>query len=136
MNRSYRKLLQLKTFEERYNYLKLKGYVGESTFGYDRYLNQLLYRSNRWRTLRDEIIVRDEGCDLGLPGYEIFDQIVIHHMNPLKPEDIELGTDVVFDPEGLICTSHMTHMAIHYGDDSLIPKPWVERRPGDTTLWR
>ena len=86
--------------------------------------------------LRDAIIVRDEGCDLGLEGFEIFDQIVIHHLNPLSSEDIELGSDLVFNPNGLVCTSHRTHMAIHYGNNSLLPKPLVQRRPGDTTLWR
>lgn len=136
IHRSYRELSRLTTFEERYDYLRLTGFVGESTFGFDRYLNQTLYRSRRWRMLRDAIIVRDEGCDLGLEGFEIFDQIVIHHLNPLSSEDIELGSDLVFNPNGLVCTSHRTHMAIHYGNNSLLPKPLVQRRPGDTTLWR
>lgn len=135
MNRTYRELKRLKTFEGRFNYLKLKGMVGEATFGWDRYLNQQLYHSSEWRTLRDEIIIRDDGCDLGISGYEIHDIVVVHHMNPLTLEDIENGSFRVFDPDQLICVSHNTHMAIHYGDSSLLPKPLVERRPGDTTLW-
>jgi hypothetical protein len=136
IHRSYRELIRIPTFEERYNYLKLTGVVGGATFGFDRHLNQMLYRSNRWRTLRNQIIVRDNGCDLACEGYEINDQIVIHHINPLSAEDIENGSDLVFDPNGLVCTSHRTHMAIHYGDSRQLPQPLVERRPGDTTLWR
>ena len=133
--KTYRELTRLKTIEERFEYLQLKGFVGESTFGFDRYLNQMLYRSRQWKTLRDEIIIRDDGCDLGVPGYEIYGIIVVHHMNPLTVEDIEHGSDRVFDPNELICVSHNTHMAIHYGDERLLPKPLIERRPGDTTLW-
>jgi hypothetical protein len=135
MIRTYSELAKLKTFYERYEYLKLTNVVGDKTFGYDRYLNQALYHSTMWRSLRDTIIIRDEGCDLGVPGYEITDMIVIHHMNPITPEQLEHGDPVVFDPRGLICTSHRTHQAIHYGDKSLLPKPIVERKPGDTTLW-
>jgi hypothetical protein len=135
MHRSYSELVTLKTFKERYNYLRLRGNVGVSTFGFDRYLNQTFYRSSKWRNLRHEIIIRDEGCDLGVLGHEIHDMIVIHHMNPLSQKDIEDGSSKVFNPDGLICTSHITHMAIHYGDESLLPEPLVERRPGDTTLW-
>jgi hypothetical protein len=134
--RTYSELKKLKTFRKRYDYLQLKGFVGESTFGFDRYLNQMLYRSNRWKSLRDEIIIRDEGCDLGIPGYEIYDMIVVHHMNPLTVEDIEEGSDRVFDPNQLICVSHNTHMAIHYGNASLLPQPLIERRPGDMIPWR
>lgn len=133
--RTYRELKRIKTFKGRFYYLRLSGFVGEATFGFDRYLNQMLYQSRKWRTLRDEIILRDNGCDLGIEGYEVYDRIVIHHMNPLTVEDIELGNERVFNPEELICTSHLTHMAIHYSDEKLLPKPLLERRPGDTTLW-
>lgn len=134
-SRSYRKLTTLETFEERYEYLRLVGVVGASTFGFDRYLNQSLYRSIQWKSVRDQVILRDEGCDLGVPGFEIPGMLVVHHMNPITPEDIQMGRDLVFDPNVLICTSHRTHMAIHYGDNSLLPKPLVVRQPGDTTLW-
>ena len=133
--RKYSELKRLKTFEERYEYLQLNGRVGESTFGYDRYINQLLYTSKRWRRVRDQVIIRDQGCDLGIEGYEIGDMIVIHHMNPLTVEDIENESDFVFNPEYLICVSDRTHKAIHYGDKHLLPQLPVERRPGDTRLW-
>ena len=109
--------------------------VGDSTFGHARYLNQQLYHSDRWRTTRDLIIIRDNGCDLGILGFEIADSLVVHHMNPLTARDVELGRGVVFNPDGLVCTSHRTHLAIHYGDKSLLPKPLIERLPGDTILW-
>lgn len=134
--RSYSELCKLKTFKARYDYVRLKGVVGESTFGFDRYLNQMFYKSRGWLSLRDEIIIRDEGCDLGVLGYEINDLIVIHHLNPITPKDLEDGKEILFDPENLICTSHRTHMAIHYSDESLLPKPLNVRYPGDTTLWR
>lgn len=134
--RSYRELRKLHTFEDRFDYLRLTGVVGQATFGFDRHINQMLYKSLRWRKVRDEIIIRDEGCDLGIPGYEIGVGLLVHHMNPLTLEDIEEGRDSVFDPEFLITTTHNTHMAIHYGDESLLPKPFVVRRPGDTTPWR
>ncbi len=133
--RTYSELKRLKTFEERYEYLKLLGSVGESTFGFDRYLNQALYRSKEWKDLRNEIIIRDNGCDLGVEGYDIYDKIIIHHMNPLTADDIIDRTDLVYNPNYLICVSHITHDAIHYGDISLIPKLPIERKPGDTTLW-
>lgn len=135
MTRSYSELRRLKTFEDRYEYLKLKGSVGRETFGFDRYLNQMLYKSRRWLRIRDDVIVRDEACDLGIYGYDIHHNIIIHHMNPISRDDIENEDDSVFDPEFLICTSHNTHMAIHYGDGSLLPKPLVIRYPGDTTPW-
>jgi hypothetical protein len=134
--RSYRELRKLKTFEERYRYLKLKGVVGESTFGFDRYLNQLLYGTQRWKDTRDKVIIRDEACDLGMEGYDIKDFILIHHMNPITVEDIELGRDIVYDPEFLICTSKRTHNAIHFGDESLLPKLPIERKRNDTCPWR
>ena len=135
MNRTYSEVSKLKTFSERYEYLQLSNVVGEMTFGFDRYLNQMLYHSSRWKSTRDLIIIRDNGCDLGLPGYEVLDMVVVHHMNPITSKNIEAGDDIVFDPEVLICTSHRTHLAIHYGDKSLLPKPLVVRKPGDTTLW-
>jgi hypothetical protein len=136
MIRSYRELRKLLTFEERFNYLRLRGNVGISTFGYDRYLNQMLYRSREWKRIRYMIIKRDQACDLGITGYEIEFQILIHHMNPITIEDIESGNPDIFDPNFLICTTYNTHRAIHYGDESLLPKPPIVRRPNDTTLWR
>lgn len=135
MIRRYSELERLKTFEERYNYLQLKGSVGRSTFGFDRYINQKFYRSNKWLQIRNQVILRDEGCDLGIIGYEIYDHIVIHHMNPVSKEDIIHGNDIVFNLDFLICTSHRTHTAIHYGDSSLLYKKPIIRRPGDTILW-
>ena len=134
--RSYRELRRLQTFEERFNYLRLKGIVGGSTFGYDRYLNQMLYKSSEWRDSRREVILRDEACDLGIKGYEIESQILIHHMNPISIEDIESGNEDIFNLDFLICTTQNTHRAIHYGDESLLLKPPIVRRPFDTTLWR
>ena len=134
--KSYRELRRLQTFEERFDYLRLKGIVGESTFGYDRYLNQMLYKSSEWRDSRREVILRDEACDLGIKGYEIESQILIHHMNPISIEDIESGNEDIFNLDFLICTTQNTHRAIHYGDESLLLKPPIVRRPNDTTLWR
>ena len=136
MIRSYRELRRLRTFEERYFYLQLKGIVGESTFGFDRYLNQILYTSDRWLRTRDDIIIRDNGCDLGIEGYEIQGRILVHHMNPITIEDVEEERDIVFDPEFLICTALRTHNAIHYGDVSLLPKLPIERRRNDTCPWK
>lgn len=135
MIRRYSELVQLDSFDERYHYLALRGIVGDSTFGFDRWLNQQFYTSRRWRDLRHHIIVRDEGCDLGVPGYEIPVRPIIHHMNPLTVEDIVHGTDEALDPEYLILVSHRTHNAIHYGDESLLPRPPISRQPGDTQLW-
>lgn len=135
--RCYRELQRLKTFKERFEYLKLYGIVGESTFGFDRYLNQLFYNSKRWKRSRDDIIIRDNGCDLGIEGYEIHNGILIHHMNPVTVEDVELDRDILYDPEFLICTSrNTTHNAIHFGDESLLPKPLLERRRNDTCPWK
>ena len=136
MIRTFTELQRLKTFEERYFYLRLRGTVGEITFGYDRYLNQILYSSREWKRTRDRVIIRDKGCDLGVEDYEIRGIIVIHHMNPITPEDIELGRERVYDPEFLICTADLTHKAIHYSDESLLPKLPVERRRNDTCPWR
>jgi hypothetical protein len=135
MIRTYRELRRLNTMEERFDYLSLRGQVGESTFGFDRWINQDFYTSKEWRDLRHEVIVRDEGCDLGIPGFEIHSRLAIHHMNPMRVEDIVDGNDDILNPEFLIVVSHRTHNAIHYGDASLLPKPPIERRPGDTRLW-
>lgn len=135
MIRSYSELIKLGTFEERFEYLKLSGSVGFETFGHDRYLNQALYCSEKWKRVRREVIIRDEGCDLGVDYMEIPGKIIIHHMNPITIRDIESGNSSIFDPEFLICTSFRTHNAIHYSDESLLPKDPVIREPGDTKLW-
>lgn len=135
MIRKYKELRMLETFEERYRYLALRGRVGESTFGFDRYINQMFYRSSEWRNLRYQIIARDDGCDLGVMGYEIHSRLYIHHMNPMDAGDIIEGDSSILDPQFLITTTHRTHNAIHYGDERLLPRPLVPRRPGDTKLW-
>ena len=134
--RTFSKLKNIRSFEERYEYLRFTGTVGESTFGFDRYLNQMLYRSGLWLSTRDQIIIRDDGCDLGVPGYDIPEHIIVHHMNPISVDDIEMRKDTIFNPEFLICVSHRTHLAIHYGDKSLLPQIPVKRRTGDTCPWR
>lgn len=134
-NRTYSELRSLNTFEERYRYLSLHGRVGETTFGFDRYLNQQFYTSKQWRQTRHGIIVRDNGCDLGVEGHEIHDAVYIHHLNPMTVEDFATGNPRILDPDNLISVSHRTHNAIHYGDEKLLPQPFVERRPGDTKLW-
>ena len=135
MIKTYRELRLLQTFEDRYDYLKIGGLVGQETFGFERYLNQTLYHSSEWRRLRNEIIIRDNSCDLGIKDREIFSNLVIHHINPITVEDIECGADCVFDPDNVICTMHSTHMAIHYGDVSMLIRLSQERRRGDTLLW-
>ncbi len=134
--RTYTELVRIPDYYERYRYLQLRGEVGEETFGRERYLNQALYKTLRWRKIRDEVIIRDNGCDLAHPDYEIRDRIVIHHMNPITLEDLEKESDVVFDPEFLICVAPLTHNAIHYGDIDLLPSLPIERRPGDTCPWK
>lgn len=134
--RCYSELRALPSFEERFEYLKLQGTVGESTFGFDRYMNQMFYQSTEWRSIRSHVIVRDSGCDLGIPEYEIHDKIYIHHMNPMTREQIAHSDDDILDPENLISTTHRTHNAIHYGDASLLRRPYRERTRGDTQLWR
>ena len=137
MNRTYSELITLPTFEERFKYLQLNGAVGRDTFGFDRYLNQYIYqRSQRWKSIRDKIIVRDNGCDLGVEGYSIYGRIIIHHMNPISVEDILSDRDWIFDPEFLICVSHRTHNAIHYGYETLLPQAPIERTKNDTCPWR
>lgn len=133
--RTYSELVKLKTFEERFEYLKLSGEVGDPTFGFDRYLNQALYRSQEWRRFRRDIIVRDNGCDLGIDGYDIFGKVIIHHMNPITKQDILDRKKEIMDPDQVICVSSLTHNAIHYSDESILPKLPVERKPGDTKLW-
>lgn len=134
--KTYTELSRLTSFEERYEYLRLGGLVGEETFGFDRYLNQVFYRSKRWKTIRDYVIIRDNGCDLGVEGYEIHGRILIHHMNPITLKDIEEESAFLLDPEYLISTTHNTHNAIHYGDESLLIKAPVERTRNDTCPWR
>lgn len=133
--RTYSELRRIDSYEERYDYLALRGEVGAATFGSERWMNQDFYRSTQWKQIRDEVITRDEGMDLGVEGYEIYDRIIIHHMNPMTPEEIVRGSPVILDPEYLITTTHKTHNAIHYGDRSLLRQPLVVRRPGDTKLW-
>lgn len=132
----YSELITIPTYEERFQYLQLKGAVGKDTFGYDRYLNQILYNSPEWKRLRNQIIIRDNGCDLGCEGYEIYGRVLIHHMNPITVEDVVSRNPIVFDPENLICVSHNTHNAIHYGDESLLILAPVERTKNDTCPWR
>jgi hypothetical protein len=133
--KTFTELQEFRTFDERYEYLRLKGVVGESTFGFDRYLNQMLYTSSRWLKVRDKVIIRDNGCDLGIEGYEIRGKILVHHMNPISQEDIERDNPDIFNLNFLISTSERTHQAIHYGDKSLLPKVPIIRRPGDTSPW-
>lgn len=134
--KAYSELIELPTFEERFEYLQLKGIVGQETFGFDRYLNQILYNSKEWKHLRNEIIVRDNGCDLALEGFEIHGRILIHHINPITIDDVIKRRKMVFDPENLICVTHNTHNAIHYGDKSLLITGPIERRANDTCPWK
>ena len=134
--RTYSELILLPTFEERFKYLQLNGRVGDDTFGFDRYINQNFYRSTEWKRIRDLIIMRDNGCDLALEGYEIYGRILIHHMNPITVKDVELSTEYLMNPEYLICVTHNTHNAIHYGDDKLINNGPVVRTKNDTCPWK
>lgn len=134
--RTYSELIMLPTFEERYRYLRIGGRVGEETFGFDRYLNQMFYTSNEWRDIRDQVIIRDNGCDLGIPDREISGRILVHHMNPITVEDVVKRSKYLLDPEYLICTIKSTHDAIHYGDESLLFTGPIERRPNDTCPWK
>lgn len=136
MIRTYSELSELTTFRERYEYLRLNGRVGEETFGFDRYLNQIFYKSDEWKAIRDFVIVRDNGCDLGVEGYDIHGKILIHHMNPILAEDILKRSDFLLNPDYLITTMLSTHNAIHYGDDSLLITLPVERTRNDTCPWR
>ena len=134
--KTYSELILLPTFEERFKYLQLNGRVGDDTFGFDRYINQNFYRSTEWKRIRDLIIMRDNGCDLALEGYEIYGRILIHHMNPITVKDVELSTEYLMNPEYLICVTHNTHNAIHYGDEKLINKGPVVRTKNDTCPWK
>ena len=134
--RTYSELILLPTFEERYEYLRLDGRVGEETFGFDRWLNQTFYKSEEWLSMRDKIIVRDNGCDLGISGRDIYSRILIHHMNPITKEDILRRSDILLNPEYLICVTPNTHRAIHYGNSNLLIKDPIERRLNDTCPWK
>ena len=134
--KTYSELIKLPTFEERFKYLKLDGFVGEDTFGFDRYINQTFYRSAEWRKMRDAIIIRDNGCDLGIEDRKIFGNVIIHHMNPITANDISDVTRFLMDPEYLICVSAKTHNAIHYSDESILMLDPVDRKPNDTCPWR
>lgn len=134
--RTYSELMKLPTFEDRYKYLRLNGVVGKETFGFDRYLNQIFYKSKEWLSLRDYVIIRDEGCDLGIEDREIPGRILVHHMNPISKKDIIERSDFLLNPEYLICTSKNTHDAIHYGDESLLITALIERSKNDTCPWR
>lgn len=136
MIKTYTELSRIADYYDRFEYLKLRGFVGEQTFGWHRYINQTLYQSKRWKSTRDKVIIRDNGCDLAHPDYQIYDKIIIHHMNPITIEDIEEDRDYIYDPELLICVAYDTHNAIHYGDRSLLPSPLIERRAGDTCPWK
>lgn len=133
--RTYSELQRLDTFEDRFDYLVLGGEVGASTFGFDRWINQEFYRSREWRDARRDVILRDNGCDLGIPGYEVHDGLLVHHINPMISDDIIHGEEWILNPEYLIATTQETHNAIHYGDRSKLRRPFVERSSGDTKLW-
>lgn len=133
--RSYSEMLRFVTFDERFEYLKLRASVGDSTFGFDRWINQNFYRSTEWRSVRNVVLARDLGCDLGITGREVYARPTIHHMNPMRAEDIDASDPDILNPEYLITCSLDTHNAIHYGDASSLAKPFVERKPGDTNLW-
>lgn len=135
MTRSYAELIEISTFEERYRYLREYSEVGVATFGFERWLNQAFYTSREWRDVRQEVIARDLGCDLGIEGREVWKQIIIHHMNPLTVRDVTRHDAAILDPEYLISVSLRTHNAIHYGDESQLDKPLVQRIPGDTKFW-
>ena len=136
MIRTYSEMITFDTFEDRYKYLRLDGSVGKDTFGFDRYLNQKFYRSQEWKSIRDHVIFRDLGCDLGVEGYEIHGRIYVHHMNPFLLEDLTNDVESLLDPEFLVTTTHRTHNAIHYGDESLLILEPVVRRKNDTCPWK
>ena len=134
--RTYSELIQFSTFEERFKYLSLDGQVGEETYGFDRWMNQAFYRSSEWKQIRNHVIVRDSGCDLGILGREIRERIIVHHMNPIMVHDIQFATEYLLNPEFLICTTHNTHQAIHYGDERLLISEPIVRTPNDTCPWK
>lgn len=132
---TYSEMVKRTSFVSRFRYLALGGELGVATFGYDRYLNQAFYGSPAWKSVRDQVIVRDEGCDLGVPDHIIHGRVLVHHMNPITVHDLTDFNPDILNPEYLICVSTRTHNAIHFGDESQLPQELVERRPGDTTLW-
>lgn len=134
--RTYKELSRIETYEDRYEYLKIGGSVGAASFGFDRYLNQALYRSDEWKRVRDKVIIRDNGCDMGMEEWPIQGHVIIHHMNPITEEDILNRNPEIFNPEYLICVSHNTHNAIHYGNEDILQHAYVGRSPGDTCPWR
>lgn len=134
--RTYSELIKIPTFEERFEYLNLDGKVGEETFGFDRYLNQVFYKSDEWKSIRNEVIIRDNGCDLGIEDREIHGRIIIHHMNPITVDDIIHRNEDILNPEYLVCVADNTHKAIHYGDEDLLIKDLIERTKNDTCPWR
>ena len=134
--KTYSELITIPTFIERYRYLKIGGRVGEDTFGYDRYLNQILYKTPEWRSFRREIILRDNGRDLACEGYEIYERIIVHHIDPITVEDVLKRHPKIFDPENVVCTWLRTHNAIHYGDESLLWNEPISRVPNDTCPWK
>lgn len=134
-NRSYSGARQFHTFDERFEYLVLRGGVGQDTFGHDRYLNQRFYQSSEWKSVRSEVIARDNGMDMGLEGYPIFEKPIVHHIIPMTSEDFEVFNPLILDPDNLILVSHATHNAIHFGSRATLQEPWTERTPGDTKLW-
>ena len=133
---TYSELIRLPTFLERFDYLKLDGVIGTDTFGYDRYLNQQFYHSQEWQRIRDQVIIRDNGCDLGVDGYFICGRVYIHHLNPISQQDLLSHNAFLIDPEYLICVSHETHNAIHYGDATKLSRDPIERKPNDTCPWK
>jgi hypothetical protein len=135
MTKTYSELRRFDNFDERFEYLKLNGQVGRATFGFDRWVNQKFYTSYEWKQARDLVILRDDGCDLGIPGYEINVEILIHHMNPMSMDDIVHGEEWIFDPNYLITTTKSTHNAIHYGSENPYPRTVISRNPNDTKLW-
>ena len=136
LGKTYKELIRLPTMQERYEYLRIGGIVGDATFGGERYLNQILYTSVQWRNFRNKVIIRDNGCDLGMDGYPIRDMIIIHHINPLSVDDVYNNNPAIYDMNNVICVSPRTHRAIHYGDASLLPQDPIIRRPGDTCEWK
>lgn len=134
--RTYSELIQITDYYDRFEYLKIGGKIGFETFGYDRYLNQILYASPEWRKFRDAIIIRDNGCDMAMPGFEIYNRLTVHHLNALTKEDILNRDPKIFDPENVVCVSHNTHMAIHYGSRDLLPQPIIVRTQNDTCPWK
>ena len=135
MERSYSELIRLPTFEERFDYLKFSAKIGEATFGFERYLNQIFYTSKEWRKFRRDIIIRDNGCDMAMEDYDIYGRIEVHHINPITVKMIENNDPLLMDPENVVCVSPNTHKAIHYGDKDLLPKGPIERKPNDMCPW-